>query len=54
MADRGRWSLIADIGPLLFTGAAFAYGAEGFTNKRTGMATRRAPIAFSRRRCWVG
>jgi hypothetical protein len=43
----GPWSLVADIGPLLFSGAAFAYGAEGFTNKRTGMVTRRAPIAFT-------
>jgi hypothetical protein len=43
----GPWSLLADVGPLLLTGGAFAFGAEAFTRKHTRAATRRAPIALT-------
>jgi hypothetical protein len=43
----GAWSFAADIGPLLFCGAAFAFGAGAFIGRHTGIACRRTPIALT-------
>ena len=42
----GPWSFVADLGPLFFCGAAFAFGAELFISRHTGIACRRWPIAL--------
>jgi hypothetical protein len=43
----GLWSFAADVGPLLFCGGAFAFGAEAFISRHTRIACRRAPIALA-------
>jgi hypothetical protein len=42
----GPWSFVADVGPLLFCGAAFAFGAELSISRHTGVACWRWPIAL--------
>jgi hypothetical protein len=43
----GPWSLASDVGPLLFCGAAFAFGAAALIDGHTGIECRRAPIALA-------
>lgn len=43
----GPWSLAADVGPLLFCGTAFAFGAAAFIGRHTGVECRRVPIALA-------
>jgi hypothetical protein len=43
----GPWSFAADVGPLLFCGGAFAFGAAAFIGRHTGIECRRAPIAVA-------
>jgi hypothetical protein len=42
----GLWSVAADFGPLLLSGAIFAYGTEAITRSWTGVRGRRLPLAL--------